>query len=106
MAFLLKQLAVPKGQTCSTSRGSSQSEPSSGSDPKDKPEVESDGDSVETLPAPPHSPSPEAEYDKLLVSKINCTDWRFCNLESVDGAVFLKQAVIELKICNEKHQST
>lgn len=69
MASILKQLVVPKGKNTQTIRGSTQ--PELDSDPKPKPEVETDPDSFDTLPAQPQSPSPEAEYDKLLVSKTN-----------------------------------
>lgn len=64
MASTLKQLLVSKGQNTSTSQGSSQAEVDL--DPKEKLEAVTDQDS--TLAAPPQSPSPEAEYDKLLVS--------------------------------------
>lgn len=69
MASILKQLAVPKAKNTSTGHGSSQTELNSNSDPREKQDVEADQDSLDTLSAPPHSPSPEAEYDKLLVSK-------------------------------------
>lgn len=64
MTSTLKQLAVPEGKNASTSHGRSQTEMNSNSDPKEKHKVNADQDS-----APPHSPSPEAEYDKLLVSR-------------------------------------
>lgn len=67
MASILKQLAVPKGKNTSTCHGRSQTELNSNSDPKEKHDVEADQDSLDS--APPHSPSPEAEYDKLLVSR-------------------------------------
>lgn len=69
MASTLKQLAVCTGRNTSSDHGSSQAELTSGSDPKEKTNVGADRDSLDTLPVPPHSPSPEAEYDKLLVSK-------------------------------------
>lgn len=73
MASILKQLAVPKRKNTSTSHGSSQTELNSNCDPKEKPDVEVDQEFLDTLSAPSHSPSPEAEYDKLLVSKEKTT---------------------------------
>lgn len=70
MASILKQLVVPKGKNTSTGRGLSQPELDSDSDPNLR-EVEADPDSLDTLAAQPQSPSPEAEYDKLLVSRRN-----------------------------------
>lgn len=67
MASILKQLVVPKGKN--TGQGSTQ--PELDSDPNPKREVEADPDSLDTLAAQPQSPSPEAEYDKLLVSRRN-----------------------------------
>lgn len=69
MASTLKQLLVPKGKHPSAGQGTSQPELDSDSDPNLKREVESDRESVDTLAAQPQSPSPEAEYDKLLVSR-------------------------------------
>lgn len=69
MASILKQLVVPKGKNTSTGQGSTQ--PELDSDPNPKREVEADPDSLDTLAAQPQSPSPEAEYDKLLVSRRN-----------------------------------
>lgn len=72
MASILKQLVVPKGKTTSTGQ-----EPELDSGPNLKREVEADQDFLETLAAQPQSPSPEAEYDKLLVSmthnSLHCT---------------------------------
>lgn len=67
MASILKQLVVPEGKNTSTGQGSSQ--PELDSDPKLKREEEADLVSLETLAAQPQPPSPEAEYDKLLVGK-------------------------------------
>lgn len=67
MASILKQLVTRKGENTQTIRGSTKSELDY--DPKMKPEEETELDSFNTLPAQPQSPSPEAEYDKLLVSK-------------------------------------
>ncbi|XP_070699127.1 oxidation resistance protein 1 isoform X2 [Pempheris klunzingeri] len=74
-----EQLVVPKGKT--TSQGSPQPELDSDSDPKPKGEVEADQDSLETLAAQPQSPSPEAEYDKLLdVEAVPMPDGQLCLL--------------------------
>ncbi len=67
MASILKQLVVPKGKNTSSDQGSTH--PELDPDPNPKREVETDTDSLDTLAAHPHSPSPEAEYDKLLVSR-------------------------------------
>ncbi|XP_028250616.1 nuclear receptor coactivator 7 [Parambassis ranga] len=72
-----EQLLVPKGQNTSTSQGSSQ--PEVGLDPKEKLEAVTDQDS--TLAALPQSPSPEAEYDKLLdVEAVPMPDGQLCLL--------------------------
>lgn len=64
MASTLKQLVVPKGKAAA--QGSFHPELDSGA--KEKPEAEADQDRLDALAAQPPSPSPEAEYDKLLVS--------------------------------------
>lgn len=61
MASFLKQL-ISKVK----SDGSSQAELDS--EPKENPQDEDDQDCTAGLAAQPQSPSPEAEYDKLLVS--------------------------------------
>lgn len=88
MAFSLKQLVVPKGKNTSPGEGSSH--PELDSDTKERPEAEVDQDLLNPLAAQPQSPSPEAEYDKLLVSR-NTTDNNsmWCNSESTDFAVLL-----------------
>ncbi|XP_023249519.1 oxidation resistance protein 1-like isoform X4 [Seriola lalandi dorsalis] len=79
MASILKQLVVPKGKN--TSQGSSQPELKPDSDPKEKPKAEKDQDCLDILPALPHSPSPEAEYDKLLdVEAVPLPDGQLCLL--------------------------
>lgn len=66
MASLLKQLV---SKVKSTSIGKESTQPELDSEPKEKlDEEEEDQDCLETLSALPQSPSPEAEYDKLLVS--------------------------------------
>lgn len=69
MASTLKQLLVPKGKRSSSAGGSAQPGRDSRSDLSLKREEEPDADSLDTLAAQPQSPSPEAEYDKLLVSR-------------------------------------
>lgn len=69
MASTLKQLLAAKGENTSTGQGSSQPELDSDSEPKLKREVEAGPDPLDTLAAQPQSPLPEAEYDKLLVSR-------------------------------------
>lgn len=102
MAFSLKQLVVPKGKNTSPGEGSSH--PELDSDTKERPEAEVDQDPLNPLAAQPQSPSPEAEYDKLLVSR-NTTDNNsmWCNPESTDFAVllFLKN-VTEVKVSGKK----
>ncbi|XP_023249518.1 nuclear receptor coactivator 7-like isoform X3 [Seriola lalandi dorsalis] len=74
-----EQLVVPKGKN--TSQGSSQPELKPDSDPKEKPKAEKDQDCLDILPALPHSPSPEAEYDKLLdVEAVPLPDGQLCLL--------------------------
>ncbi|KAK2825979.1 hypothetical protein Q5P01_020193 [Channa striata] len=78
-ALIPRELAALKGQDTSTSLGSSQ--PELNLDPKEKLEVEADQVSLDMLPAPPHSPSPEAEYDKLLdVEAVPLPDGQLCLL--------------------------
>lgn len=67
MASTVKQQHVPTGENASTSPGWSQTEPDS--DPNLKPAAEAGRDPLDTLTAQPQSPLPEAEYDKLLVSR-------------------------------------
>lgn len=67
MASTLKQRCVPTGESASAGQGSSQPEPDS--DPNLKPVAEAGRDPSDTLTAQPQSPLPEAEYDKLLVSR-------------------------------------
>lgn len=85
MAFTLKQLVVPKGKNTPTGGGSSQ--PELDSDLKPKQERVADPDSLDILAAQPPSPSPDAEYDKLLVSRKNNFDDIFCNSESTNFAM-------------------
>ena len=66
MASILKQLGV-KGKNALTSEGSSHPELSSDSGPTEKLEADGHQSCFDTLAAQPQSPSPEAEYDKLLV---------------------------------------
>ncbi|XP_056249132.1 oxidation resistance protein 1 isoform X1 [Seriola aureovittata] len=74
-----EQLVVPKGKN--TSQGSSQPELKPDSDPKEKPKAEKDQDCLDILPALPHSPSLEAEYDKLLdVEAVPLPDGQLCLL--------------------------
>lgn len=68
MASVLKQL-IAKGLT-KTPRDGSQPEPHSG--PLENPEADADHDCFVTLTAQPQSPSPEADYDKLLVGGKHC----------------------------------
>lgn len=67
MASTLKQQCVPAGENASTGQGSSQPEPDS--DPNLRPAAEAGRDPLDLLTAQPQSPLPEAEYDKLLVSR-------------------------------------
>lgn len=69
MASVLKQL-IAKGLN-KTSGGGSQPEPHSGH--QDKPEADADHDCFVSLTAQPHSPSQEADYDKLLVCGKYCS---------------------------------
>ncbi|XP_042243792.1 oxidation resistance protein 1 isoform X2 [Thunnus maccoyii] len=72
-----RELVALKGKKTRTTPGSTQ--PELDSDPK--PEEETDPDSSDTLPAQPQSPSPEAEYDKLLdVEAVPMPDGQLCLL--------------------------
>lgn len=71
MASTLKQLLIPEGKNIPTGQELSPPEPVSDSNPNLKRELEADLDSLDTLTAQPQSPLPEAEYDKLLVSRRN-----------------------------------
>ncbi|KAM9341529.1 oxidation resistance protein 1 [Symphorus nematophorus] len=77
-----EQLVVPKGRNTSTGQGLSQPGlDSKDSDPNLKREVEADPDSLVALAAQPQSPSPEAEYDKLLdVEAVPMPDGQLCLL--------------------------
>ncbi|XP_026153676.1 nuclear receptor coactivator 7 isoform X2 [Mastacembelus armatus] len=78
-----RELVTPTGKRTSTTHGSSQPELNLNRDSalKEKPEVEADQDYLDTLPAPRHSPSPEAEYDKLLdVEAVPLPDGQLCLL--------------------------
>ncbi|XP_047193550.1 nuclear receptor coactivator 7 isoform X2 [Scophthalmus maximus] len=80
-ALITGELVAPKGKNTSTGQGSSKPRLNSGSDPKEKPQAETDGECLDMLPAPPHSPSPEAEYDKLLdVEAVPLPDGQLCLL--------------------------
>ncbi|KAM3871230.1 oxidation resistance protein 1 [Diretmus argenteus] len=75
-----EQLLVLKGKKTSIIQGSALPELNSEIDPnlRLQPELEADPDS---LPAPPHSPSPDAEYDKLLdVEAVPMPDGQLCLL--------------------------
>ncbi|XP_029349788.1 nuclear receptor coactivator 7 isoform X2 [Echeneis naucrates] len=80
-AFTPEELLVPKGENSSTSEGSSPLELNSDPDPQDKPKADDQQDCPDALPAPPHSPSPEAEYDQLLdVEAVPLPDGQLCLL--------------------------
>ncbi|XP_067335100.1 oxidation resistance protein 1 isoform X2 [Channa argus] len=71
-------LVVLKGKNTSTSHGSSQ--PELNLDPKEKLREKAEV-TLDMLSAPPHSPSPEAEYDKLLdVEAVPLPDGQLCLL--------------------------
>ncbi|XP_058470705.1 nuclear receptor coactivator 7 isoform X1 [Solea solea] len=73
-----EQLLVPKRRSTPSGLGSAQN-PDSG--PRETSEAETDRDCVDTVPAPPLSPSPEAEYDKLLdVEAFPLPDGQLCLL--------------------------
>ncbi|XP_070834949.1 nuclear receptor coactivator 7 isoform X2 [Chaetodon trifascialis] len=80
-ALIPRELVVPKGKNDSTGQGSAQSEVDSDSDANPKREEEADPDSLDKLAAQPQSPSPEAEYDKLLdVEAVPMPDGQLCLL--------------------------
>ncbi|XP_062253017.1 nuclear receptor coactivator 7 isoform X2 [Platichthys flesus] len=77
-AHIARELLSAKGRNTNSTpdRGSSTPELDSGSGPKENPQGETD-----PLPAPPLSPSPEAEYDKLLdVEAVPLPDGQLCLL--------------------------
>ncbi|XP_044022753.1 nuclear receptor coactivator 7 isoform X2 [Siniperca chuatsi] len=77
--LISREVVVPKEKNTSTSQRSSQ--PELNSYPNPKREVEADPESLDTLAAQPHSPSPEAEYDKLLdVEAVPMPDGQLCLL--------------------------
>ncbi|KAM4625983.1 nuclear receptor coactivator 7 isoform 2-T2 [Polymixia lowei] len=78
-----QKLCVPKGKKASTTPGPSLPELDLDTDPKLtlQPQLEADPGSSATLPASPHSPSPDAEYDKLLdVEAVPMPDGQLCLL--------------------------
>ncbi|XP_034530646.1 nuclear receptor coactivator 7 isoform X2 [Notolabrus celidotus] len=76
-----RELVVPKGKNTLNREGSSQPEPNSHSVPHLEADVEGDPEILETLTAQPQSPSPEAEYDKLLdVEAVPMPDGQLCLL--------------------------
>ncbi|XP_069543787.1 nuclear receptor coactivator 7 isoform X2 [Brachyistius frenatus] len=76
-ALIPRELVIPKGKNTSLSQGSAHSQ----LDPKEKPEVEADREHLDRLVAQPQSPSPEAEYDKLLdVEAVPMPDGQLCLL--------------------------
>ncbi|XP_029937804.1 oxidation resistance protein 1 isoform X2 [Myripristis murdjan] len=78
-----EQLLVPKGKKTSTIQGSSLPEVNLDAETELRlqAELEADAQSSATLPAQPHSPSPEAEYDKLLdVEAVPMPDGQLCLL--------------------------
>ncbi|XP_060919673.1 nuclear receptor coactivator 7 isoform X2 [Labrus mixtus] len=76
-----RELLVPKGKNPSTGGRSPEPEPDQRSDRHLKPDTEADPGSLETLSAQPQSPSPEAEYDKLLdVEAVPMPDGQLCLL--------------------------
>nr|XP_020498330.1 nuclear receptor coactivator 7-like isoform X2 [Labrus bergylta] len=80
-ALIPRELLVPKGKNPSTSGKSSKVELDQRSDRHLKPDTEADPESLETLSAQPQSPSPEAEYDKLLdVETVPMPDGQLCLL--------------------------
>ncbi|XP_030574571.1 nuclear receptor coactivator 7 isoform X2 [Archocentrus centrarchus] len=77
--LIARELVVPRGKNTSTSDGSSH--PELDSDPKESPEEQADQDCLNPLAAQPQSPSPEAEYDKLLdVEAVPMPDGQLCLL--------------------------
>ncbi|XP_034431860.1 nuclear receptor coactivator 7 isoform X2 [Hippoglossus hippoglossus] len=82
-ALITRELVAAKGRNTNSTedRGSSTPELDSGSGPKEKPQGETDVDCLDPHPAPPLSPSPEAEYDKLLdVEAVPLPDGQLCLL--------------------------
>ncbi|KAM8737017.1 oxidation resistance protein 1 isoform 2-T2 [Acanthopagrus schlegelii] len=80
-ALISRELLVPKGKHPSAGQGSPQPKLDSDSDANLKREVEADRESLDTLAAQPQSPSPEAEYDKLLdVEAVPMPDGQLCLL--------------------------
>ncbi|XP_037551465.1 nuclear receptor coactivator 7 [Nematolebias whitei] len=78
-ASLREEKLISTVKTSSGSDGSSQTELDS--EPKENPADEEDQDRLETLGAQPQSPSPEAEYDKLLdVEAVSLPDGQLCLL--------------------------
>ncbi|XP_038585946.1 nuclear receptor coactivator 7-like isoform X2 [Micropterus salmoides] len=78
-SLLSRELVVPKGKNTPTGGGSSQ--PELDSDLKPKQERVADPDSLDILAAQPPSPSPDAEYDKLLdVEAVPMPDGQLCLL--------------------------
>lgn len=76
-----EQLVVPKGKNTSTGPGRFQPELNQDSEAREKQKAEEDRDCLDPVPAPPHSPSPEAEYDKLLdVEAVPLPDGQLCLL--------------------------
>lgn len=72
-----RQLVMPHGKNSLTTEGLSRTE----LDTDPKPRLGVDPDSSDTLSAHPHSPSPEAEYDKLLdVEAVPMPDGQLCLL--------------------------
>ncbi|XP_020569147.1 oxidation resistance protein 1-like isoform X3 [Oryzias latipes] len=76
--FMTPEQLIAKGLN-KTSGGGSQPEPHSGH--QDKPEADADHDCFVSLTAQPHSPSQEADYDKLLdVEAVPLPDGQLCLL--------------------------
>ncbi|XP_016893617.1 oxidation resistance protein 1 isoform X3 [Cynoglossus semilaevis] len=74
-----EQLLVPRGKNKTDSRVPSSLEQKQDSCPKETSDM--DRNDVDALPGPPHSPSPEAEYDKLLdVDTFPLPDGQLCLL--------------------------
>ncbi|CAJ1073485.1 nuclear receptor coactivator 7 isoform X2 [Xyrichtys novacula] len=76
-----RELVVSKGKITLNSGGLSQPEPDLHPEPLPKCDVDGDPESSEILSAQPQSPSPEAEYDKLLdVEAVPMPDGQLCLL--------------------------
>lgn len=76
-----QHLLVPKSKTNTSSRGSCPLEPNFNTKPRQEPELGADSGSSPVLPPSPHSPSPDAEYDKLLdVEAVPMPDGQLCLL--------------------------